>query len=1196
MNPRFWKYLLYCCLIWAINSYESVARQDPIRDSLRNLVSQAEGRNKVDRMLELGNYELSLHNNIVSLNITKSALKLAKKLNYAKGLALSYRYYGGGLLGLEKYSEAESKYLESLKIFRQLYDSAGMFSLYIDLTIVNTFSGDYKNALSYANKAKKIAVILKDPAKVDHSDSYISLVYNVFGKSREEEYTFKRRLLFYAQQSWSAAKLYIELGRFYVGHGKYAEGIDYFRKADSAIAVRKDMEGMDHADREFMRAKQTGNIARAYRLWGHYDTSLFYHRLSVKQMYSCPIFNEADIANQYEGIGIIYTQWGVFDSARYYFQQSINLRKKCDDHLGIGFCYDGMGYISWLLGDYQGATRNYFKALAEKALYKPYFRLVNRVFSSKEGLSISHLRLGMVYADWNYPETALDEYNKSLNLCREIGFKSGETEALIGIGKLYIQMGKFREAHLQFKQAYSNSKIAGDIPSQALILKNWGNLLVRQGDYKGGLEYFHRAEAIGIKVGNPVEMVEINLCIGKTLSRMGLFDEGEKKLLESLKQAEKLRISRWVQECHDNLANLYEQSGKTSLALYHFECGTMIRDSIYNRKTSLFLADINQSNEEKKLRLKLNLLLQNARLKDAEFRDEQNRLFGLAGLGLLFVVLVYMFTGTRRMHKNLYALQLRQRLFIARLNPEFINNSLNDIKAFIENSESGRAVSYLAHFARYIQHVLLSTRNESVPVKNEITMIESFLNLKKSAYKDRFDYILSIEDDAEDLRIIPLLIQPALEKAVDRVLNGNHVPGILIITVSGRKSSLLFIIEDNGRPATGIHSSFDDKKNQSWNRVEIEIPYFKVQKVKYLFPKILKAKSLVFLLLVVLTTVAVPLVFSEETNSPVDSIVKDYHSLYVKNKQQGNFEGALIYFKLYNTAKDSLDRLNRNSDLRMLARKYKNDTKEQQINFIAGKKTLREFKLKQLRYSVFGLTGLLMTGGILVLLFFNRSRVRMNQQTLNTEQYLLRSQMNPHFIFNALTNIQALILQHDREASLRYLGLFSDLTGKILESSGMELVQLEDELSIITNYIKLQKLRYRDKFEVSLSGMDEPGIKEILIPPMLLQPFVENAIEHGLKYKEGKGLLSVRILKNEPEGIFIEIEDDGIGRIKSKEIHAKNEDKHQGLATAISYDRIDRLNRNRRKKISLEITDLETVSGNIAGTLVRIIFPQPYIT
>ena len=214
------------------------------------------------------------------------------------------------------------------------------------------------------------------------------------------------------------------------------------------------------------------------------------------------------------------------------------------------------------------------------------------------------------------------------------------------------------------------------------------------------------------------------------------------------------------------------------------------------------------------------------------------------------------------------------------------------------------------------------------------------------------------------------------------------------------------------------------------------------------------------------------------------------------------------------------------------------------------------------------------------------------------KQQLFRSQMNPHFIFNSLGSIQSSIINEEPGKAIRYLSRFSKLMRNILDSSIEEVVPLEEELKTIENYLELQKVRYADKFDYTIDIDTDIDTETVMVPPMLAQPFIENAIEHGIKHKVGKGKIEIRIRRSThrlidpsthrtPDPLIFEVEDDGIGRQKAQEILMQQDAKHKSLATVITRERIAALNRKSKKKITLEIIDLKDEKGLARGTLVR---------
>jgi LytS/YehU family sensor histidine kinase len=200
--------------------------------------------------------------------------------------------------------------------------------------------------------------------------------------------------------------------------------------------------------------------------------------------------------------------------------------------------------------------------------------------------------------------------------------------------------------------------------------------------------------------------------------------------------------------------------------------------------------------------------------------------------------------------------------------------------------------------------------------------------------------------------------------------------------------------------------------------------------------------------------------------------------------------------------------------------------------------------------------------------------------------------MNPHFIFNALSNILNFVNREDKKNAANYLTSFSRLLRTTLESSREDYIVLEDEISNIKNYLDLQLLRYEDKFDYSIDVDEDIDKENAIIPPMLIQPFIENAIEHGIRHKEDKGHIFVRF-KLENNKVICEVEDDGVGREKAWEAEYQKRKTHKSLATEIIQDRIQALNKKLKQKINLNIIDLKTDGNEPTGT--RVVLNIPYL-
>jgi len=216
--------------------------------------------------------------------------------------------------------------------------------------------------------------------------------------------------------------------------------------------------------------------------------------------------------------------------------------------------------------------------------------------------------------------------------------------------------------------------------------------------------------------------------------------------------------------------------------------------------------------------------------------------------------------------------------------------------------------------------------------------------------------------------------------------------------------------------------------------------------------------------------------------------------------------------------------------------------------------------------------------GLALLLFSLFWMYRSNRQRKLANNLLalksLRTQMNPHFIFNALNSVNSFIAQNDERTANRYLTDFSTLMRSVLVNSEEDFISLEKELELLELYLKLEHSRFQDKFDYKLKVDEAIERDQFQIPPMLLQPYVENAVWHGLRYKKEKGFLKVELTKKDNETIQIEISDNGIGRKKSKELKTDYQKKQQSKGMQNIKQRIAILNEMYKDKVDVFIENL----------------------
>lgn len=231
---------------------------------------------------------------------------------------------------------------------------------------------------------------------------------------------------------------------------------------------------------------------------------------------------------------------------------------------------------------------------------------------------------------------------------------------------------------------------------------------------------------------------------------------------------------------------------------------------------------------------------------------------------------------------------------------------------------------------------------------------------------------------------------------------------------------------------------------------------------------------------------------------------------------------------------------------------------------------------------------------LLMLLLLKRERIknRKQRQVYEMEMQIIKAQMNPHFIFNAINSVQQFILANDNDNAHRYLVKFSRLLRMILESSQEDHITLENEIDVLTRYIEIEALRFERSFTYEVITDAGINTSKIKLPQMLVQPLVENAIWHGLLPKKGNRKLSIKFTREDPKTLLCIIDDNGVGR------RARGEDemvpKRKSLAISFIYQRLDLMSREGNGKYGIRIIDKTDEYGNSTGT--RVIIKMPILT
>ncbi|HLG39965.1 MAG TPA: histidine kinase, partial [Chitinophagaceae bacterium] len=344
-------------------------------------------------------------------------------------------------------------------------------------------------------------------------------------------------------------------------------------------------------------------------------------------------------------------------------------------------------------------------------------------------------------------------------------------------------------------------------------------------------------------------------------------------------------------------------------------------------------------------------------------------------------------------------------------------------------------------------------------------------------------------------------------------------------------------------------------------------------------------------------------------NSKARQFTRDgYKILFTIYDHWRKEDSANYYFRQYSALNDSVA----NDQTKA---KFATYTYEQRVMVLNKEKELKEEKLiqsnLQKKLLLFGVTALCLIGFVLVRnlilkrknerlrlqhelelqrLESEKAKAELQQQAAELEMQALRAQMNPHFIFNSLNSINRFILQNNKAQASGYLTKFSRLVRLILQNSQESLIPLESELEALQLYLELEEVRFDHHFEFKIKVEDDLDVSAIKVPPLIIQPYAENAIWHGLMHKEETGHLEIELFK-ENDLLCYKINDDGIGRKKASELKSKSTSTHKSMGMQITADRIAILQQKKTADSYIKITDLVLPDGSAGGTEVLLKIP-----
>ena len=326
-------------------------------------------------------------------------------------------------------------------------------------------------------------------------------------------------------------------------------------------------------------------------------------------------------------------------------------------------------------------------------------------------------------------------------------------------------------------------------------------------------------------------------------------------------------------------------------------------------------------------------------------------------------------------------------------------------------------------------------------------------------------------------------------------------------------------------------------------------------------------------------------------HSFISAISTGYAHLSELYQEQNNYKESLKYYKLAEEFDEKVSNERNSQYVNDLIIKYDSERKNSEITDLAKQNEISQLKLATNRNIWIGVLSVLTLLGVILFTLYRTEQLRNDKKILSLEQEAMRSQMNPHFIFNSLNAIKLYIINNEQKNAVYYLNKFSKLIRKILAATQDKNTTLAEEIDTIKLYIDIENIRFSNEIETTTEIDEELSVNTIKMPSLILQPFIENTIWHGLSPKKGLKKIEVSYEKISHTHLKITITDNGIGRhaaniIKSKKVH-----KRKSIGIKLTEERLANFYKNYKHDYSLDFTDLYDNNKNALGTQVVLILP-----
>lgn len=515
------------------------------------------------------------------------------------------------------------------------------------------------------------------------------------------------------------------------------------------------------------------------------------------------------VANANKNLGILAYYRGDNEPAKRYYQNALKIFQEIGDTRGQAKCYANTGLIWVMQGEYNQALGEFMKSLR-----------CNEQLNDQEGIASDYVYLAQVYQHTNDLAQALRYQKKAFTIFKSTNNQIRQSMLLSDIGKTYHQQQVWGKALAYYQQALKLQKRLGNEREMGTTLGNLGAVYEELYQARQARAYYQQSLAIARKVGNERNIPVLLRNLAELALQQGTYDTAVHYLTQTITLSQKLGHKSDLQQAYHLLYQVHEAQENYQQALRDYQISRAYQDSLFDVEKSRQIAELQTRYEVEKKEQQIAAQEQEISwLARTRHIEKRLRLVLIVAVGLLFLLILFVYRQYRIKQRSAQLLdgknqeiqtknsqisrmnqELEKRMLRAQMDPHFIFNSLNSIQHFITISDKTSALKYLSKFSKLVRRVLENSVNTQVPLADEITLLQHYIELERLRYGHPFDYAIHVEEsvDVRDTEIPFLLIQPYVENALVHGLRHKTAGGQLQIELKRVGMYLVCVVEDNG--------------------------------------------------------------------------------------------------------------------------------------------------------------------------------------------------------------------------------------------------------------------------------------------------------------------------------------------------------------------------------------------------------------